>query len=65
MLVWFMHGASVRESGYADPLRSRIISDFLDRGLTSPEFYSSFWGDALGRTDELWGWIQQDLEAFK
>lgn len=65
MLVWFMHGASVRESGYADPLRSRIISDFLDRGLASPEFYSCFWGDALGRTDELWGWIQQDLEAFK
>ncbi|MBW4693705.1 MAG: hypothetical protein KME27_18325 [Lyngbya sp. HA4199-MV5] len=65
MLVWFMHGASVRESGYADPLRSRIISDFLDQGLSSPEFYSSFWGDALGRTDELWGLIQQDLEAFK
>jgi hypothetical protein len=65
MLVWFMHGASVRASGYADPLRSRIISDFLDRGLSSPEFYSAFWGDALGRTDELWGWIQQDLEAFK
>ncbi|XGV99658.1 MAG: hypothetical protein ACAF41_12060 [Leptolyngbya sp. BL-A-14] len=65
MLVWFMHGASVRESGYADPLRSRIISEFIDRGLTTPEFYSCFWGDALGRTDQLWGWIQQDLETFK
>lgn len=65
MLVWFMHGASVRESSYAEPLRSHIISEFPDQGLSVPEFYACFWGDALGRTDKLWGWIQQDLEAFK
>ncbi len=65
MLVWFMHGASVRESSYADPLRSHIISEFPDQGLALPEFYSCFWGDALGRTDQLWGLIQQDLEAFR
>lgn len=65
MLVWFMHGASVRQSGYADPLRSRIINEFSDRGLTVPEFYACFWGDALGNTNQLWDWIQQDLEAFK
>ena len=65
MLIWFMHGASVRQAGYADPMRSRLIEIFTDRGLPIPEFYSSFWGDALGNTDELWDWVQQDLEAFK
>lgn len=65
MLVWFMHGASVRQVGYADPLRSQLIAEFSNRGLALPEFYSSFWGDALGNTDQLWNYVQQDLEAFK
>lgn len=65
MLVWFMHGASVRRVEYADPLRSRVIEAFTDRGVPIPEFYSSYWGDGLGNTDELWDWVQQDLEAFK
>lgn len=65
MLVWFMHGASVRQPGYADVLRARLIQSFSDRGLTSPEFYSSFWGDLLGSTTELWDWVQQDLETFR
>lgn len=65
MLVCFMHGASVRKVEYADLLRSRLIDEFTDRGLPTPEFYSSFWGDALGNTSELWDWVQQDLEAFK
>ncbi len=65
MLVWFMHGASVRRSGYADPLRDRLIADFSDRGLTQPEFYSSYWGEELGSTNEIWDYVQQDLEAFK
>ncbi len=65
MLVWFMHGASVRQSGYADPLRSRMVNEFPDRGMLTPEFYSCFWGDALGNTDQIWSLIQQDLEAFK
>lgn len=65
MLVWFMHGASVRQSGYADPLRSQLIAAFSSRGLALPEFYSSFWGDAFGNTDQLWSYVEQDLEAFK
>jgi hypothetical protein len=65
MLVWFMHGASVRRVEYADPLRSRLIETFTDRGLILPEFYSSFWGDALGNANQLWDCVQQDLEAFK
>ncbi len=65
MLVWFMHGASVRQVGYADLLRSRLVEEFSNRNLPLPEFYSSFWGDALGNTSEVWDWVQQDLEAFK
>lgn len=65
MLVWFMHGASVRHPGYADPLRSRLIEAFSSRDLAIPEFYSGYWGDALGNTNELWDYVQQDLEAFK
>ncbi len=65
MLVWFMHGASVRQITYADPVRSRLITDFANRGLTAPEFYSCFWGDVLGSTDQLWDWVQQDLEALR
>jgi hypothetical protein len=65
MLVWFMHGASVRQAGYADLLRSRLIDDFVKRDVTVPEFYSSYWGDALGRTDEIWDFVEQDLAAFK
>lgn len=65
MLVWFMHGASVRRAEYADPLRSRLIEDFSQRGLLTPEFYSSFWGEALGNTNQLWDFVQQDLESVK
>jgi hypothetical protein len=65
MLVWFLHGASVRRSEYADPLRSRLIEAFSNRGLTLPEFYSSYWGDALGSTNDIWDFVQQDLEAFR
>lgn len=65
MLVWFMHGASVRRVEYADPLRSRLIQDFSSRGLATPEFYSCFWGDLLESTEQLWDWVQQDLEWFK
>ncbi|MGA7936675.1 MAG: hypothetical protein WCA35_24180 [Kovacikia sp.] len=65
MLVWFMHGASVRQVEYADPLRSGVIEAFSERGMVLPEFYSCFWGDALGKTDQLWDWVEQDLEAFK
>jgi hypothetical protein len=65
MLVWFMHGASVRQPAYADPLRSRIIDHFTAQDLPIPEFYSSYWGDALGSTGEVWEYVSQDLEAFK
>ncbi|HIK17895.1 MAG TPA: hypothetical protein IGS53_21765 [Leptolyngbyaceae cyanobacterium M33_DOE_097] len=65
MLVWFMHGASVRRVEYADPLRSRLIQLFSSSGTPIPEFYSSFWGDSLGNTDQMWDWVQQDLEAFR
>ncbi|MDX2230759.1 MAG: hypothetical protein NW220_14055 [Leptolyngbyaceae cyanobacterium bins.349] len=65
MLVWFLHGASVRRPEYADPLRSRLIMAFTERDLPLPEFYSSYWGDTLGNTDEIWNFVQQDLETFK
>jgi len=65
MLVWFMHGASVRRPEYADPLRSRLIAAFSAQGLALPEFYSCFWGDLFGSASELWDWVQEDLEAFK
>jgi len=65
MLVWFLHGASVRQPTYADPLRTRLIEAFTSRDRPIPEFYSSFWGDTLGSTNELWDFVQQDLEAFK
>lgn len=65
MLVWFMHGASVRQTAYADPLRSRLIAEFTALGLPIPEFYSAYWGDTLGNTNEIWDFVQQDLEAFK
>lgn len=60
-----MHGASVRRSEYADPLRMRLIEEFTARSLPVPEFYSGYWGDAFGNTNEIWDFIQQDLEAFK
>lgn len=65
MLVWFMHGASVRTIGYADSMRNFLVQAFSDRDLPMPEFYSSFWGDALGHAGQLWDWVQQDLEAFR
>ncbi|MDX2242295.1 MAG: hypothetical protein NW224_16545 [Leptolyngbyaceae cyanobacterium bins.302] len=65
MLVWFLHGASVRRTEYADPLRSHLIEAFTSLNQTLPEFYSSYWGDALGSTSEIWDFVQQDLEAFK
>ena len=65
MLVWFLHGASVRHAAYADPLRTHLIEDFTARDRPIPEFYSSFWGDAFGSTNDIWDFVQQDLEAFK
>jgi len=65
MLVWFLHGASVRRSEYADPLRTRLIEAFTSRSLPLPEFYSSYWGDTLGNTNDIWNFVQQDLESFK
>lgn len=61
MLVWFMHGASVRRVTYADGVRSRLIQDFSTRGLATPEFYSCFWGDVLGSTNSVWEGVEQDL----
>lgn len=65
MLVWFLHGASVRQPTYADSLRTRLIEALTNRDRPIPEFYSSFWGDALGSTNDIWDFVQQDLEAFK
>lgn len=65
MLVWFLHGASVRHPEYADPLRTRLIEAFTNHGDALPEFYSSYWGNTLGNTNEIWDFVQQDLEAFK
>jgi hypothetical protein len=65
MLIWFMHGASVRRVEYADPLRQNLIESLSDRGIAIPEFYSSYWGDSLGSTTQMWDWVQQDLELFK
>ncbi|MBF2028266.1 MAG: hypothetical protein IGS48_16120 [Oscillatoriales cyanobacterium C42_A2020_001] len=65
MLIWFMHGASVRHPTYADPLRTRLIEELTARSLPIPEFYSGFWGDAFGNTNEIWEFVQQDLEAFR
>jgi len=65
MLVWFMHGASVRQSGYADPLRSRLIAAFSTAAQPMPEFYSCFWGDVLEGNSNLWEWVEQDLATFQ
>lgn len=65
MLIWFMHGASVRRVEYADSLREQLIQRFSDRGLSIPEFYSSYWGESLGSPTQMWDWVQQDLEVFK
>ncbi len=64
MLVWFMHGASVRRVTYADGVRSRLIQDFSMRGLAIPEFYSCFWGDILGSTNTVWEGVEQDLSLL-
>lgn len=65
MLIWFMHGASVRHITYADPLRDFLIQQFSFQDLPLPEFYPCFWGDALGSNTQLWDWVQQDLAAFR
>lgn len=65
MLVFFMHGASVRNPGYADAMRSVLVEQFSQQGLAVPEFYSSFWGEALGQASQMWDCVQQDLESFR
>jgi hypothetical protein len=64
MLIWFMHGASVRNIQYPDPMRYRLIEAFTDRGLAIPEFYTCYWGDIMGNSN-LWDFVQQDLEHLK
>jgi hypothetical protein len=79
MLIWFMHGASVRNPAYADLLRSRLSmalalsepsllapSDFpLPELQMPPAMHSAYWGDVFEGTPDLWDSVVQDLAAFK
>ncbi len=61
MLVFFIHGASVRTVEYADPLRNYLIREFVSRSLEMPQFYSSYIGEAIGDFHQLWDYVEQDL----
>ncbi len=60
-----MHGASVRRTEYAEPLRHFVTQTFRAQDLPVPNFYSGFWGDVLGESHQLWDWVNQDLETFR
>ena len=61
MLVFFIHGASVRTVEYADSLRNALVREFVDRNLEIPQFYSSYIGDAIDDFHQLWDYVEQDL----
>ncbi|MGL5881358.1 MAG: hypothetical protein ACRC2V_26805 [Xenococcaceae cyanobacterium] len=50
---------------YADPLKAAIKSEFKNLNLDFPNFYSSFWGNALSDVDRMWSCIDRDLEKVK
>lgn len=61
MLVFFIHGASVRTVEYADPLRNYLVREFVSRSLEIPQFYSAYIGEAIGDFHQLWDYVEQDL----
>ena len=65
MLVFFLHGTSVRNFAYSDRTQGFILNELLQRGeLETPYFEAGFLEDLLG-ADELWDWVLQDIENFK
>jgi hypothetical protein len=65
MLIFFIHGVATRDVKYADPLKAAIKSEFKNLGIDVPNFYSSFWGNALSDIEKMWSWIDRDLQKAK
>lgn len=65
MLIFFIHGVATRDVKYAHPLKVAIKEALLQRGETSPSFYSCFWGNALGEVERMWNWIDEDLRSLQ
>jgi hypothetical protein len=65
MLVFFIHGVTIRTNKYANELMDKITEDLSKRGQQVPIFYSSRWGGVLKNTPQLWNWVQQDLNDFQ
>ena len=65
MLVFFIHGVATQDAKYSQPLESLIREEFKKRGISSPLFYSGFWGDFLKDVGKMWNWIEQDLQEIQ
>ncbi|MEB3828993.1 hypothetical protein, partial [Phormidium sp. CCY1219] len=65
MLVFLMHGTSVRDVDYSQKMQGFIFNEFMQRGERSmPNFYPCFLGDIIGE-DELWDSVLQDLALYQ
>jgi hypothetical protein len=65
MLIFFVHGVATRDIQYADSLKAAIKEEFKKIDADVPNFYSSFWGNALNDVDRMWNCIDRDLQIIK
>jgi hypothetical protein len=65
MLIFFVHGVATRDIKYADSLKAAIKEEFKKINADAPNFYSSFWGNALNDVDRMWDCIDRDLQIIK
>jgi hypothetical protein len=65
MLIFFIHGVATKDVKYADSLKAAIKSEFKNLEMDLPNFFSSFWGNALNDVDRMWNSIDRDLQKVK
>lgn len=64
-LILLLHGVSVSDAEYGEPLADQIREYLGKQGSSLPYIYKGFWGDFLGEHTKLWTSIEQELNQQK
>lgn len=64
MLVYFLHGVDTRNADYSKPLQDLISQQLKKCNLSSPHFYSGFWGHILSGSSKIWHGIDEHFQKL-
>ena len=65
MLIFFIHGVTVRDADYANNLQNLLQKQFRQRQEKLPLFYSSFWGNVYRELENIWNKIDNAQDPLK